>query len=147
MTSSTLDDLLAALDSEDGGAGQVTSVRLPAGLREALRHAVALGLESTANAATVTAVRARLEAFAARLALEEHYARHPSARPTLSELTQAEAELTHHPLADSPALLAEVAREVAQISPDATPEAVLLVAGIDAARGRATAPARRRRAS
>lgn len=126
-----LDDLFDALDRLDAdGAGrtEVSSVRLPAALREAARVAVRLGMDGTVNEATVAGLRDRLEVFAQRLALEEHYARHPEARPTLFERTVAAANLIEHPLADAPETLRQAVLAVERIRPYATAEDVLLAA-------------------
>jgi hypothetical protein len=115
---------LERLDRDDETV--VTSIRQPAALREALRVAVDLGMDSTVNDATVRAVRDRLEAFAQRAALAAHYARHPEARPSLAELALAAAELDGDPLADEPALLRRAADEVVLVKPDATSDDVLV---------------------
>ena len=80
------------------------------------------------NEVAVDAVRDRVEAFAQSLALEEHFANHPHARPTLGDLAIAAAQLDGHPLADHHEFLRRCADEVADIRPDANGEDVLLYA-------------------
>ena len=104
----------------------VTSIRMPAALREALRVAVDLGMDATVNDATIRAVRDRLETFAQRAALAAHYARHPEARPSLAELALAAAELDGDPLADEPAFLRRAADQVVAVRPDASSDDVLV---------------------
>jgi hypothetical protein len=106
----------------------VTSVRQPARLREALKVAVDLGLDETANDAAVAALRDRLDTFAQRLALDAHYEAHPKVRPSLADQALAAARLDGDPLAERPELLARAAREVAALRPDASADDVLLYA-------------------
>lgn len=122
---STLDDLVAAL-AEDASESTSTSVRQPAALRRALKAAVELGFAETANDALNATLRDALEAFALRAALEEHYAAHPAARPSLDEVALALAVLDHDPLAERPDLVRQAAREVVTIRPDADAADVLL---------------------
>jgi hypothetical protein len=121
-------ELFDALDALDGSASTVTSYRQPAALRDAVRIAVELGLADSPNEVVVDAVRSRVEAFAQSLALDEHVAVHPHARPTLGDLAIAAAELDGHPLADQQDFLRRCADEVADIRPDANGEDVLLYA-------------------
>ncbi|MHB2022117.1 MAG: hypothetical protein ACYCO3_02110, partial [Mycobacteriales bacterium] len=72
-----MSDLVAALDDQ-GVETTSTSVRQPVALRHALQVAVELGLAPNANDATNQVLRASLNAFAQRLALDEHYAGHPA---------------------------------------------------------------------
>lgn len=120
-----LDELIAALDDR-GGPTTTTSVRQPTSLRTALQIAVGLGLADTANDATNEALRAQLDAFAQSLALDEHFAEYPSARPTLNETAQALAILDHSPLVGHPELIEQAAREVVEHRPDADADDVLL---------------------
>ncbi len=121
----TLEALLAALDSTDGTT-RVTSVRQPAALKEALRLAVELGWASTSNDGLNQALREQLEVFARRRALDEHYAAHPTSRPSLEEVAIALAQLEHSPLAEQPSLIRRAAREVSTVRPDADADDVLL---------------------
>lgn len=114
----------------------VTSVRQPAALRDATRIAVQLGMDPTPNDAAVRALRERVEVFAARRALEEHYELYPDARPTLSELALATAELDGNPLAREPELLERAAHEVVVVRPDASPDDVLIYAAAIKSRSR-----------
>jgi hypothetical protein len=90
----------------------------PAALRDAVRVAVDLGLAESPNEVAVAAVRRRIEAFAQSLALAEHFAAHPAARPSLGDLAIAAAELDGHPLAGEHEFLRRCADEVAAIRPD-----------------------------
>ena len=120
--------LFELLDRLDDDETVVTSIRQPAALREAIKLAVELGLDTTANDAAVHAVRDRLDTFAQRLALDTHYAAHPGTRPTLAAQALAAARLDGDPLSDQPELLALAAREVAGLRPGASADDVLLYA-------------------
>lgn len=121
----TLDDLVAALDDADTSS-TTTSVRQPVALRQALRVAVELGLASSGNDATNQSLRASLEVFALRLALEEHFTAHPDARPAPHEVAQALAVMDRSPLAERPDLLRQAEREILRHRPDADGDDVLL---------------------
>lgn len=125
---SRIDSLFECLDALDDAGSTVTSFRQPTALRDAVRIAVELGLADSPNEFTVDAVRSRVEAFAQSLALEEHVAAHPDARPTLGDLAIAAAALDGHPLAEDHAFLRQCADEVAELRPDANGEDVLLYA-------------------
>jgi hypothetical protein len=120
--------LVALLDNTGSDETVVTSVRQPAALREALKVAIELGLDATANDAAVAALRDRLDTFAQRLALDAHYERHPEVRPSLADQALAAARLDGDPLADRPELLAQAAREVASLRPGAGADDVVLYA-------------------
>jgi len=123
------EDLFVLVDRLDAdGPTVVSSVRQPVALKEALKVAVELGLDASANDATVQAVRDRLEAFAQRRALDAHYVAHPEARPSLAEIAQAAAELDGDPLAGQPALLRRAVEEVTALRPGATADDVLVYA-------------------
>lgn len=121
----TLDELVAALDDAESPS-TTTSVRQPAALRSALQIAVRLGLAPNANDATNEALRATLDAFAQRLALDEHYAAHPEARPALHEVAHALAVMDRSPLVDRRDLLKQAETEVLQHKADADADDVLL---------------------
>ena len=120
-----LDDLVATLDDANT-ASTTTSVRQPTSLRRALHIAVELGMAPTANDATNQALRASLDVFALNLALEEHFAAHPQARPSLHEIAQALAVVDRSPLAERPDLLRRAEKDVLKHRPDADAEDVLL---------------------
>jgi len=122
---SALDDLVAALEEPHSNSTS-TSVRQPAALRQALQIAVELGLEPNANDATNQALRGVLDAFAQRLALDEHYAAHPGTRLALHEVAQALAVLDRSPLADLSDVLRQAESEVLQHKSDADADDVLL---------------------
>ncbi len=118
-------DLVAALDERDSQSLS-TSVRQPASLQRALRVAVELGFAASANEGLNQSLRAQLEAFAQRRALDEHYAEHLEARPTLAEVALELARLDHDNLAEHSALIAQAAQEVLTYRPDADADDVLL---------------------
>jgi hypothetical protein len=68
-------------------------------LRDAAALAVSeLGIAPSATALTTTALRAALEAVVMHAALDDHYERHPQARPDLGDLAIAAAEIAaNHP--------------------------------------------------
>src|SRR5437763_10475056 len=104
-----------------------TSMRIPTALRDAAALAVKeLGIAPSATALTTAALRASLEAVVMQAALDDHYERHPQARPDLGDLAIAAAELDGHPLAGPPGRLRQAATEVASKHPDASPDDVLL---------------------
>ncbi len=125
-TTARLFEALERLDSDERTV--VTSVRQPVALREALTAAVAAGMDVTANEAVVAAVRERIGAFAQRLALDLHYQRVPSARPSLVEVALAAARLDVDPLAGDEPLLRRAADEVVSEKPDADADDVLVYA-------------------
>ena len=127
-TKDHLTKLFELLDAVEGDETVVTSVRQPARLREALKVAVELGLDATANDAAVAALRDRLDTFAQRLALDAHYDAHPSVRPSLADQALAAARLDGDPLADQPDLLTRAADEVAALRPNPSADDVLLYA-------------------
>ena len=59
-------------------------------------------------------------------ALDDHYQRHPQARPDLADLAIAAAELDGHPLAGQPDRLRQAAAEIARSHPSASADDVLL---------------------
>lgn len=120
--------LFELLETAEVDETVVTSVRQPVQLREALKVAVELGLDETANDAAVAALRDRLDTFAQRLALDDHYEAHPGVRPSLADQALAAARLDGDPLAERPDLLARAAREVAALRHDAAADDVLLYA-------------------
>lgn len=133
----TATQLFRMLDQLDRRADTVvTSTRLPRALHEAVRIAVELGMDSSANDATNRALRDRLDVFAQRLALDAHHRAHPGTRPSLAELARAAALLDGDPLADEPDLLEQAAREVGERWPDATGDDVLVYASALARHGR-----------
>jgi hypothetical protein len=104
-----------------------TSMRIPTALRDAAALAVKeLGVAPSATALTTAALRATLEAVVMQAVLDEHYERHPGARPDLGDLAIAAAELDGHPLAAEPERLRRAAAEITAKHPDASPDDVLL---------------------
>jgi hypothetical protein len=110
----------------DGGELETsnTSMRIPVALRDAAALAVReLGIAPSTTTLTTTALRATLEAAVMQAALDDHYQRHPQARP---DLAIAAAELDGHPLAGQPDRLRQAAAEIARNHPGASPDDVLL---------------------
>lgn len=127
---SRLLDLLGADDDDTVG----TSVRLPSRLREAATVAAEMGLIGSTTEITVAGLRDRLEAFAQRAVLDEHYREHPSARPSLAEVALAAAEIDASPLAGKPELVQRAAEDVSAFRDAPTADDVLLyAAGLAAA--------------
>lgn len=111
-----------------------TSMRIPTALRDAAALAVReLGVASSSTALTAMALRATLEAVVMQAALDDHYQRHPEARPNLGDLAVAAAELDGSPLACEPELLRRAAVEIVEKHPDASVDDVLLWAEARAA--------------
>lgn len=125
----TPSELARLLDNLDrGGASLVSSTRLPEALHDAVRAAVSLGMDVSANDAMSQALRDRVEAFSQRLSVESHIRRHPTARSSLADRAMAAARLDGDPLADQPELLAQAAKEVHERWPEATGDDVLVYA-------------------
>lgn len=102
-------------------------MRLPTALRDAAALAVGeLGLAPSTTALTAAVLRAALETAVMRAALDEHYRRHPDARPSLVEVALAMAEQTGSPLAHQPAGLASATEQLLARHPDADARDVLL---------------------
>lgn len=119
-------DLLAKFD--DVSESTVTSTRLPTILHDAVRVAVALGMDTSANDATNQALRDRVDSFALRLALDEHFREYPEARPSLAQVAIAAARLDGDPLGEEVELVTQAAEEIIERSPDAKPDDVLIYA-------------------
>jgi hypothetical protein len=118
-----LSDLLDDDDFETSN----TSMRIPTALRDAAALAVSeLGIAPSTTALTTAALRATLEAAVMQAALDDHYERHPQARPDLGDLAIAAAELDGHPLAGQPQRLRQAAAEITANHPGASPDDVLL---------------------
>jgi hypothetical protein len=75
----------------------------------------------------VIGVKETSEAAVMRAALEEHYARHPEARPGLADIAITTAALEGNPLTADPDRIRRAAIEIAAAHPE--PEDVLLWAG------------------
>ena len=127
MNSSAAIDRMSELLDAGGPETSNTSMRIPTALRDAAALAVKeLGVAPSATALTTAALRATLEAVVMQAVLDEHYERHPGARPDLGDLAIAAAELDGHPLAAEPELLRRAAAEITAKHPDASPDDVLL---------------------
>ena len=104
-----------------------TSMRIPTALRDAAALAVReLGVAPSTTALTSAALRAALEAIVMQAVLDDHYERHPAARPDLADLAIAAAELDGHPLAAEPERIRQAAAEISARHPSPDPEDVLL---------------------
>lgn len=118
---------ISELLDRGGPATSNTSMRIPTALRDAAALAVGeLGVAPSATALTTAALRATLEAVVMQAVLDDHYIRHPSARPDLGDLAIAAAELDGHPLAAQPERLRQAAAEISLNRPGASPDDVLL---------------------
>lgn len=121
-----LDQINALLAVQDAPTVN-TSMRLPAGLRDAAALAVAhLGVAPSTTMLTATALRAALETAVMHAALEAHYAAHPGTRPSLADVAMALAAQDASPLASQPGLIRQAAAEVSARHPDADADDVLL---------------------
>jgi hypothetical protein len=136
-----LDELITALE-DDSAATTTSSVRQTTGLRRAVAEAVKMGLAGSANDLTNDALRAVLDAFAQRQALEQTYAERPELRPSLAEVAAALAVLDRSPVADRPDLLARAEQELQAWRPRVSAEDVLVWATSLLAHEPATAAAR-----
>ena len=125
--------LLDLLDATEG-ASVNTSIRLPAGLRDAAALAAGMGLAGSTTELTVKGLRGALEAFAQRAVLDAHYKAHPASRPDLAEVALAAAEMDGNPLAEQPELIRRAADAVQRLKADPDPDDILLyAAGLAAA--------------
>jgi hypothetical protein len=111
----------------DMGQTSNTSMRIPTALRDAAGLAVReLGVAPSTTALASAALRAALEAVVMQAVLDDHYGRHPDARPDLGDLAIAAAELDGHPLAAEPERIRQAAAEISARHPSPDPEDVLL---------------------
>lgn len=121
-----LDRIIERLAAPDDSTVN-TSMRLPAALREAAALAVEhLGVASSTTTLTSSALRSALETAVMDAALELHFKRHPSARPSLAEVAMALAVHDASPLAARRDLIERAAAEVVARHPDADADDVLL---------------------
>ncbi len=121
-----LDEINRLLDA-DGDATVNTSMRLPSTLRDAASLAVRhLGVADSTTSLTAVALRRVLEAAVTEATLEEHFAQHPHARPSLAEVALALAAQDGSPLAERPELLEHAAEQLLARHPDADADDVLL---------------------
>ncbi|MCL2089743.1 MAG: hypothetical protein FWH11_00710 [Micrococcales bacterium] len=126
-------DRLAALDRiatllvQADEPSVVTSVRVPAPLKEALRLAVEhLGLDVSTSWLATDAIRLTLEAAVLDAGLADIYARSPGSRPSLVDVALALAEQDGSPIADRCDLLDVAARQLLERHPDADARDLLL---------------------
>ena len=124
---SQLDRFLNSLHSTmETTAG--TSIRVPENLREAANLAAELGYAVSLTELTVKGLRDVLEAISWRLVLDEHYRRHPQARPSLVEVAKAAAAIDDNPIAEEPELIEQAAAWIVEHRPDADADEVLWLA-------------------
>lgn len=118
-------DLVVVPPSVAGEPAVATSVRIPRALRVAGRAAVSAGLAESLTELIVDGLRGRLRELASadqretalrdvRRALEEHYAEHPDARPSLALVSQSAAQLDGHPAADRRDLIDAAVEDLGQ---------------------------------
>ncbi len=112
------------ITSEGQAAAQLTEV-YTAGGTERTDHIAGFYLIKEGRIASAKIYREG-SANVMQAALDDHYERHPQARPDLGDLAIAAAELDGHPLAGQPARLRQAAAEIAANHPDASPDDVLL---------------------
>jgi len=124
----SLDELLNALDGQESQPLVGTSVKLPQNLRAAAQAARKLGLIKSTSEIAGAGMRDQLTALANRAALDEHYARVPSTRPSLAQITHAYAQLHGHVLAERFDLIKESADRVVIDEPNADAHDVLIYA-------------------
>lgn len=107
-----IDRIVDLLNSDaDSGDTDPTSMRIPSSLREAARLAAEhLGAPSVTSLA-VAGLREAMETAVVRASLDDHYAQHPSARPSMGEVAVAMAAQDRHPLADYPERILAAANE------------------------------------
>lgn len=126
MDAERLDQIADLLERDDSDT-VVTSIRVPAALRDAAALAVKhLGAAHSTNALVVAGLRQRIESALMEAALDAHYERHPDARPDLVEVTLAAARQDDDPLADEPGLIRRAAEQIVRERPDADADDVLL---------------------
>jgi hypothetical protein len=75
---------------------------------------------------TVDGLRQQLRALLIRGALDEHYTNYPDSRPSLTELAQAEADLTNHRLRNQPRVIAQAAQDILSVQQHPSPTDVLV---------------------
>ena len=124
-----LDQVRAALDEARTDETVVTSVRVPAALREASKLLQGLGAGPSFNEVLVQGARDRLEALVHRAGLDQHYAAHPELRPSVTSVALALARLDASDLADRVDLIDQAAVELATARPWASADDVLTYAG------------------
>ena len=127
MEPTTAIERISDLLSADMTQTSNTSMRIPTALRDAATLAAReLNVAPSATALMTSALESTLEAVVMQAVLDDHYERHPSARPDLGDLAVAAAELDGHPLAAEPDRIRQAAAEIAERHPGASPEDVLL---------------------
>jgi len=124
----TLDAVVAALDVGGTDETVVTSVRVPAALRDAAKALQALGAGPSFNEVLVQGARDRVEALAHRAGLDRHYGAYPELRPSLGSVALALARLDASELADRADLIDQAAAELAATRPTAGADDVLTYA-------------------
>lgn len=126
-------DLLESSGQADT-ANVGTSVRVPVPLRDAASLAADMGLVGSTTEVALRGFRDVLEAAALRAVLDAHYEAYPNARPDLADVAVAAAALDGNPLAGRPELIRRAVGEIASVTPDPTPDDVLMfAAGLAAA--------------
>ncbi len=123
LDSVLVDRIFSACLLDDPTPAQNTSVRLPGRLHGAALATVGSGAAGSLSEIIIEGVRLHLLSLAesaateqqvgdTRLALEEHYAEFPDARPSLSEIVTAAAVMGGHQAAEHPALIADAIEDL-----------------------------------
>jgi hypothetical protein len=127
MNQSAALDQIASLLLADQTQTVNTSMRIPVNLRNAAMIATdELNLAPSTTTLTVDGLRQQLRALLIRGALDEHYTNYPDSRPSLTELAQAEADLTNHRLRDQPDVIAQAAQDIVSVQQHPSPTDVLV---------------------
>src|SRR5262245_10654177 len=112
----TNDEAIRAVFDALTGMGEVetvvTSVRLPAGLRDAAKTLQAMGVGPSFNEVLVQGARDRILVLARRAGLVGRYAEHAEIRPSVLAVAAGMAGLDGSPLADREDLLADAVAEL-----------------------------------
>ena len=120
-------DRIAELLAQADEPGAVTSVRVPAPLKEALGLAVEhLGLNASTSRLACDAIRLALESAVLDAGLADFYARFPTSRPSLVDVATALAEQDGSPFAGRRDLMDRAARQLLERHPDADARDLLL---------------------
>ena len=127
MNQSPALDQIASLLLADQTQTVNTSMRIPVNLRNAAMIATdELNLAPSTTTLTVDSLRQQLRALLIRGALDEHYTNYPDSRPSLTELAQAEADLTNHRLRQQPRVIAQAAQDILSVQQNPSPADVLV---------------------
>jgi hypothetical protein len=125
----SVDHLLDALDRVGTEPRRPVSAHLDPALGEAAKAAVALGLTDSVSALTGAALHTELRRLALRAVLDEHYAKHPSDKPSAAEVALFLARARRLAAASDEAKLFGVLRGLERaLGEDVDPETLLAAA-------------------